>query len=157
VDVVVRVRSPAWAKVDHLIVYANSRVVADQAIPADRGTDYETQIHVDLANDAWVVAEVTGSGNLFPVVSAIEFPPLDATVIIKALAVGLDLSSLPLTSDLAPSHVHIVTPYAITNPIWIDVGGDGWTPPKPPLARRPASGRPPDIRARFDALPELSR
>jgi len=158
VDVGIRVRTPSWAKVDHLVVYANSQVVADQAIPAGQATDYQTSVHLNLVADSWVVAEVTGSGNLFPVVSAIEFPPLDATVIIKALAVGLDLSSLPLTSKLAPSHVHITTPYAITNPIWIDVDGNGWTPPKPPLPRTPVSADPaPDVRARFDALPEVSR
>ena len=158
VDVAIRVRAPAWAKVDHLVLYANSQVVADQAIPADRGTDYATQVHLNLAADSWVVAEATGAGNMFPVVSAIEFPPLDATVIIKALAVGLDLSALPLTSKLAPSHVHTSTPYAITNPIWIDVDGNGWTPPKPPLGRLPAAAGPaPDVRARFDALPQVSR
>ena len=156
VDVAVRVRSPSWAPVDHLVLYANSAVVADQAIPAERATDYQTTVHLVLPVDSWVVAEVTGAANLFPVVSAIEFPPLDATVIIKALAVGLDLSALPLTSALAPSHTHITTPYAITNPIWVDVDGGGWTAPKPPL---PMSGAAvaPDVRAVFDALPAVSR
>jgi hypothetical protein len=103
------------------------------------------------------------------VLTPTEFPPLDATVIIKALAVGLDLSTLPLTSNLKPARVHIAQPYAITNPIWIDVDGNGWTPPRPPLpaspkARSTYTGLPPDtapepapdVRARFDALPELS-
>jgi hypothetical protein len=158
VDVAIHVRAPSWGAVDHLVVYANSAVVADLAIPADRGTDFATSVHLALGRDSWVVAEVTGSVNLFPVVSAIEFPPLDATVIIQALSVGLDLSSLPLTSNLKPSHVHITTPYAITNPIWVDVDGSGWTPPKPPLPRKRAQvGSAPDVRAQFDALPEVSR
>jgi hypothetical protein len=158
VDVAIHVRAASWARVDHLVVHANSRVVADQAIPASQGTDYQTTVHLDLAVDSWVVAEVTGSGNLFPVVSAVEFPPLDATVLIRALSQGLDLSALPLTSSLKPKSTHIVTPYAITNPIWIDVDGNGWTPPKPPLPRRAAGppSPPPDIRARFEALPEIS-
>jgi len=158
VDVAIRVRAPSWAKVDHLIVYSNSQVVADQAIPAAQGTDYQARVHLQLAKDAWVVAEATGAGSMFPIVSPTEFQPLDATVIIKALAVGLDLSSLPLTSKLAPDHLHQTTPYAITNPIWIDVDGNGWTAPKPALPRMPAvTAAPPDVRARFDALPELSR
>jgi hypothetical protein len=95
---------------------------------------------------------------MFPVLTPTEFPPLDATVIIKALSVGLDLSSLPLTAKLKPSHVHVQTPYAITNPIWIDVDGNGWTSPRPPLPRtRARSAEPSDIRSRFDALPEVSR
>jgi hypothetical protein len=158
VDVAIHVRSPSWAAVDHLTVYANSRVVARQAIPASQGTDYRTVVHLELTTDSWVVAEVTGAGNMFPVLTPTEFPPLDATVIIKALSVGLDLSALPLTSKLRPSHTHIQTPYAITNPIWIDVDGNGWTPPRSPLPRKPAAtGPPPDIRARFEALPEVSR
>lgn len=157
VDVTIRVRSSSWAKVDHLVLYSNSQVVADQVIPANQGTDYETRVHLALTRDSWVVAEVSGPGNLFPVLTPTEFPPLDATVLIKALSVGLDLSSLPLTSNFKPSRVHIQTPYAITNPIWIDVDGNGWTPPKPPLARKVApAAPPPDVRARFEALPEVS-
>jgi hypothetical protein len=158
VDVAIRVRSPSWARVDHLVLYANSRIVAEQAIPASQGADYQTVVHLTLPGDSWVVAEATGSGNLFPVVSPVEFPPLDATVLIRALSIGLDLSALPVTSALKPKPTHVVTPYAITNPIWIDVDGNGWTPPRPPLPRRTApSGRRPDIRARFDALPEVTR
>jgi hypothetical protein len=157
VDVVLRVRAPSWAKVDRLVVYANSAIVADQAIPASQGTDYRARVRLDLTRDSWVVAEVTGSGSMFPVVSPTEFPPLDATVIIKALSIGLDLSTLPLTSNLKPEHLHFTTPYAITNPIWIDVDGNGWTPPRPPLPRRPAGvAGSLDVRARFEALPEIS-
>jgi hypothetical protein len=158
VDVAIHVRAPSWATVDHLVIYANSQIVASQRIPASQGTDYQTRVHLQLARDSWVVAEVTGPGNMFPVLTPTEFPPLDATVIIKALSVGLDLSSLPLTAKLKPSHVHIQTPYAITNPIWIDVDGNGWTSPRPPLPRtRARSAEPPDVRSRFDALPEVSR
>jgi hypothetical protein len=158
VDVAIRVRSPSWARVDRLVVHVNSQVVASQVIPADRGTDYETRIPLALARDSWVVAEVTGSDNMFPVLTPTELPPLDASVIINALSVGLDLSSLPLVSKLKPSRVHTQTPYAITNPIWVDVDGNGWTPPKPPLARTPASVAPaPDVRARFEALPDVVR
>jgi hypothetical protein len=157
VDVVVRVRAPSWAAVDRLVVYSNSAVVASHAIPAAQGTDYEARVRLDLAVDSWVVAEATGSGSMFPVVSPIEFPPLDASVIIQALSVGLDLSALPLTSRLRPSSLHVATPYAITNPIWIDVDGNGWTPPRPPLPRTlGAASRSPDVRAQFDALPEIS-
>lgn len=156
-DVAIHVRAPSWAKVDRLIVYANSAVVADQAITEARGTDYETTLHLQLAKDSWIVAEATGTQNMFPVLTPTELPPLDATVIIKALSIGLDLSSLPLTSALKPARVHIQTAYAITNPIWVDVDGNGWTPPKAPLPRHPAAAAPaPDVRARFDALPDLS-
>ena len=155
VDVTLRVRSPSWAPVDHLVLYANSQIVASQVIPPERGTDYETHVSLSLARDSWIVAEVTGSANMFPVLTPTEFPPLDASVIIKALSVGLDLSSLPLTSKLKPSHVHLQTPYAITNPIWIDIDGNGWTSPRPPLSRMPAAAPAPDVRAQFEAVREV--
>jgi hypothetical protein len=69
------------------------------------------------------------------------------------------LSTLPIAGALKPLRIHQTTPYAITNPIWIDVGGEGWTPPKSPLKRKPVA-KPravlPDVRAQFDALPEVS-
>ena len=78
-------------------------------------------------------------------------------MIISALSVGIDLGSLPLTSPLKPTKQHGSTPYAITNPIWIDVNGDGWTPPKPPLTQRATpTGAPPDVRARFDEIQDLA-
>ena len=156
-DVRVRVRSPRWAPVDRLRVYTNGgALVADQAIPPGQGTSYETIVSVELPRDGWVVAEVTGSANMFPVVTPTEFPPLDATVLITALSSGLDLSSLPIASNLKPEPTHPTTPYAITNPIWIDTDGDGWDPPGPPLPRpsaRPA--RRPDVREQFEAIPDL--
>ncbi|MBA3541780.1 MAG: CehA/McbA family metallohydrolase [Deltaproteobacteria bacterium] len=160
VDVRVRVRAPTWAKVDRIAVYSNSVLVFEQAIPANQQTDYETIVRLTLAGDAWVVAEATGSGNMFPVLSPTEFPPLDATVIIKALSAGLDLSTLPLTSDLKPNKIHFSTPFAMTNPIWIDTDGNGFTPPRPAVTKGvpgPTAPAPlPDIRQQFDALPELS-
>jgi hypothetical protein len=155
-----RRRASSWAKVDTLTVYLNGTVLQTIPIEAAQGTDFETTITVAPGQDSWIVAEVTGSSNMFPVLSPTEFPPLDATVIIQALSVGLDLSSLPLTSSLKPQRVHVSTPYAITNPIWIDIDGNGWTPPMAPLKRaapKPApKGALPDVRSQFEALPEVS-
>jgi hypothetical protein len=103
---------------------------------------------------------VTGTDNMFPVLTPTEFPPLDATIIIGALASGingLDLSTLPIANPIKPVRVHPSTPYAITNPIWIDIDGNGWTAPKPPLPMtRKAPPTRPDVRSQFDALPEVS-
>jgi hypothetical protein len=152
----IHVHAPTWASTDHLVVYMNSAVVYDQPIPAP-GTDYMTTVTIHPTTDSWVVAEVTGSQNMFPVLTPTEFPPLDATIIIGALSVGLDLSSLPLTAKLKPVRTHVSTPYAITNPIWIDHDGGGWSPPKPALPQKLWSPGPiPDVRTQFDALPEVS-
>jgi hypothetical protein len=131
------------------------------AIPNQPGvpTDFTTTVPITLAKDGWVVAEATGTMNMFPINSATELPPLDATVIIQALSIGLDLSSLPIASNLKPSRTHFSHPYAITNPIRIDVDGNGWTPPQAPIPMNVAHGKrgkAPDVRAQFDALPGWS-
>lgn len=154
IGVQIRVRTASWSKVDRLKLFMNSAVVADMPITT---TDFTTTIQVTPTTDAWVVAEVTGSTNLFPVLSATEFPPLDATIVLGALTAGingLDLASLPATAKLKPQSVHYSTPFAITNPIWIDRDGNGWTPPKPPLPKRfaPRTTPPPDVREQFEAL-----
>ncbi len=131
--------------------------------PSDRGTlpggtTFTTTVMVTPTVDSWVVAEVTGTQNMFPVISPVEFPPLDATIIINALSAGFDLSTLPIASALKPQRIHTATPYAITNPIWIDRDGSGWTPPKgalPQAAPNPPGLRP-DVRDQFEALPEIS-
>jgi len=157
-EVRIRVRTPSWAKVDHLLVYSNGgAIVADIPIPAAQGADFETVVRLSLARDSWIVAEATGSQNMFPVVSPVELPPLDATVIITALSAGLDLSNLPLASNLKPIQIHQTLPYAITNPIWVDVDGNGWTPPKAALPRIAGPAQPrPDVREQFEALPEFT-
>ena len=157
-EVRIRVRTPTWAKVDHLLVYSNGgAIVADVPIPAAQGTDFETVVRLTLAKDSWIVAEATGSQNMFPVVSPVEFPPLDATVIITALSAGLDLSSLPIASNLKPIQIHQTLPYAITNPIWVDIDGNGWNPPKGALPRVAGPPQPrPDVREQFEALPEFT-
>jgi hypothetical protein len=157
VPVDITVKAPSWGAPDTLVVYMNSAIV--QTIPLTNGTSFTTTVMVNPSVDSWVVAEVTGTQNMFPVVTPIEFPPLDATIIIGALSAGLDLKALPIASALKPKRLHTVTPYAITNPIWIDHDGNGtWTPPKMPLPRSATlPTAPPDIREQFDALPEISR
>ena len=104
-----------------------------------------------------MVAEATGNANMFPVLSPTELPPLDATVIISALSVGLDLSSLPITGALKPPRIHFSKPYAITNPIWVDIDGNGWNPPQAPLPLTHTVAKPaPDVRAVFESLPEVT-
>jgi hypothetical protein len=163
VTVNVRVRSPSWAPVDNVILYSNSAIVGQQTIPAALGTDYQAQFTIDLPKDSWVVAEATGSKNMFPIVAPVEVPGLDASILIKALSSGLDLGALPLTAKLKPADTHSVYPYAITNPIWIDVDGGGWKSPKPPLRSVASGGRPaataaPSVRDQFHNIgqPEKS-
>ncbi|MEZ4368125.1 MAG: CehA/McbA family metallohydrolase [Kofleriaceae bacterium] len=132
VDVVVRVRAPSWAPVDRLVLWSNGGVaLVDEPIPAAMATDYERTFSVTLSDDAWLVAEASGSANLFPVVTALEVEAINTDAVINALGVGFDLSGL--TGALQPPKAFFVTPLAITNPIWVDVDGGGWSSPRPAI------------------------
>ncbi len=132
VDVRVQIQAPAWAPVDRVIVWSNGGVkLVDEAIPAGSQTDFDKTYSLDLPVDAWVVAEVTGTQNMFPVVTALEFESVNTDAVIGALGVGFDLSALQ--GSIAPPKAYFLTPFAITNPIWIDVDGGGWTSPRASL------------------------
>ena len=162
----VRVRAPDWAPVDRLKVYLGGELISDEPIPPESKTSYEAVFTLTPERDDFVVAEVTGSASMFPVLSMREFESLDADVILRALGAGIDLSALNPSGALQPSKTFVVTPYAITNPVWIDADGDGtWEPrlPEPPSRaglRRPAprdparEAPPPDVREAFRRLEE---
>ena len=157
VDVRIRIRAPSWAAPDHVTLWANSAPVPGVdalVIPPAEATDFDRTFTVTLAADAWLVAEVWGSQNMFPVVTAKEFEPLDASVVIKALGAGIDLSGLS-PGNLKPDRTVVTTPFAITSPIWVDVDGGGWQSPATPLSREaPApTAATPDLRDVFRALP----
>jgi hypothetical protein len=66
VDVRVRVHAPAWAPVDRIVLWSNGGVaLVDEAIPEGQRTDFDKTYALDLPVDAWVIAEVTGSENMF--------------------------------------------------------------------------------------------
>ncbi len=160
-EVIVRVRSPSWAPVERIALWSNSQLVG-QAEVAD-GTRAEARFRLACTRDCWVVAEVTGSASLFPVVPATEFEPLDTSVLFRALGAGLDLGALPLAGKLRPDATEVLRPFAITSPIWLDVDGGGFTPPRAPLPRRRATAERrtaepawPDVRERFRAAPGIA-
>lgn len=160
-EVTVTVRAPSWAPVDRVIVWANGIKVSERALSSAEGTDARLTIPLACPRDCWVVAEVTGTASMFPVVPATEIEPLDVGVLFSALAAGIDLSGLPLVGKLRPDSTDVVKPFAMTSPIWLDVDGGGFTPPLPPLpkktlgtagdaASQAATGRAlPDVRAQF--------
>src|SRR5262249_37506017 len=112
-----------------------------------------------LARDAWFVVEASGSANLFPVVPPQEFEPLNVDQVINSLGAGLDLTGLAPSGNLKPRRTSIITPEAMTNPIWVDHDGNGrCDPPRAPLANAPSPSATDnaDVRRAFAALPEVN-
>jgi hypothetical protein len=151
VTVTVNIASAEWAQVDSVDFYVNNQpelttepgqaarygvcpnftiskgdagwseteVVVDENIPGASRTEIEvTLVLPSVTADSWLVAIAHGtdgvSSPLFPVV------PED-----------LDRVSNTSLEDLTDDNLNQggVLAYAFTNPLFIDVGGDGWTPP----------------------------
>ena len=80
-----------------------------------------------VPRDTWFVVEVEGDTNLFPVAPPITIPPsqIDDALVSIGGPLGFGASEY---GDLEPGPLQRWTPYAITNPIWVNVGEAEWTP-----------------------------
>ena len=155
----VRVRKAPWVHVDTLNLYVNGALWKTHSL-SDTADETVSETRT-IASDSYFVAEVSGaSQSLWPVVTGLEEPPLTLASAIGSLGESFGISSDPLGS-LTPNLTHAVYPYAITNPIWVDIAGDGFAPPG--LAALPVAARgatapaktyfpPNDVRAIFRAF-----
>jgi hypothetical protein len=151
VELRVAVDTPLWAQVDRLEFYINNQpqrttpegsaarygvcadavlsrgdpgwqtedVVVEESVPGAVRTEVRAQLTLPAVDrDTWVVVIARGSNG----VSEPLFPVLPA---------GLQTSSNQRLEDLIDGNLgEGGTPaFAFTNPLYIDVGGDGWVPP----------------------------
>ncbi len=126
----VEVEAPEWMAVDRVEIYRNGTLVLELTGLDSSGVLRVAQdIEIEVTEDSWFVAVAIGDGSLAPVYTPVEMPPVELQdVVTEALgevpAIGSLLSAgvpIPLTGD--------VLPYALTNPVWVDVDGGEWTPP----------------------------
>ncbi len=139
----VEVQAPSWIDVDRVELYENGTLihVFDAQDPAG-GLRISDALAWTPTRDAWYVAIAMGRESMAPVFTPVEIPyiPLDEAV---TGALGqLEVFSSPALSGLRTPvpfpKKYAVLPYALTNPIWVDVGGDGWLAPGLPAWLQPA-------------------
>jgi hypothetical protein len=122
-----RVRKAAFVHIDTLNLYVNGALW--KSYPLHDLPDETINDSLTVSADSYLVAEVSGATqSLFPVVTGLEEPPLTLASAIGDLGASFGLNENPLGS-LTPNLVHAVYPYAITNPIWVDIAGDGFNAP----------------------------
>ena len=112
VELLIEVRTAPWITADEARVLVNG--VVERVLTMDKAPgamqSLQERVHLELDRDAFVLVEVVGYESLYPVVQA------------NALSPG------------EPSGE--VTPYALTNPVFVDVDGNGrFDPPLPKLIR----------------------
>lgn len=129
VEIDIEIQAPTWMSVDRMELYRNG-VLIEEWTALDEGVVRFVGGTVDQpTQDSWYVLIVTGSETMEPLFTPVDFAPVQLQdVVTEALssveAVGALLSETPDHPKVYP-----VTPFAITNPIYVDVDGNGWTPP----------------------------
>jgi hypothetical protein len=140
----VQVQSPLWFDVDRVEIYRNARII--RVIEGCDVVDDDEETCIAMPNDAVVNLDITFE----------DTPDVDSWYAVAAVGTrGKDLapvySSTPLArfgfvesmdslfevvpvgfggGSASSLTVHSVLPFAITNPIWVEVDGkDGFTPP----------------------------
>ncbi|MCX2980467.1 hypothetical protein EYC98_06215 [Halieaceae bacterium IMCC14734] len=143
------VSTPQWAQVDMLEFYINNQpvrvpgsaarysvtpdqviadgdigwisaeVVVDATLPGASRTDITVTLTLDaVTEDTWIVAVARGNDGI----SEPVFPVLPASLRRSSNATLEDLIDGNLGEDGTPA-------FAFTNPLFLDVGGDGWVAP----------------------------
>lgn len=125
----IEVEASSWMAMDRVEIYQNGtlidvldemdegivRLIADRTVTVDR--------------DSWFVIIAMGDGDMAPLFTEVELPPVQLQdVVVEALSDVPAVASL-LGGVLPVPRTGPVFPYALTNPIYVDLGGDGWTAP----------------------------
>ena len=140
-----RVQSPLWFDVDRLEIYRNGTLIkvikgspdcakgSPDCIqsPNKQVVNYEGTISDTPDADAWYVVIALGldGKTLAPVYSSSPVARLGMYELMQKLVPLVPIAA-SFSSPLPPS-MTIARPYALTNPIWVDVGGDGLTALRP--------------------------
>jgi hypothetical protein len=135
VVVLLSVKSNSLARVDRVVLYANGTVLDDIAI--GEGGKMSRRLVYSFQEDTVLIAEAYGSGSMFPLITPNEDPPTNVGRALSAV-IGSVSSGLSPDEDgvRGPDFIQRVTPYALTNPIWLDLDDkredsakEGFTPP----------------------------
>jgi hypothetical protein len=118
----INLRAAPWVKVDTLVIYANGQEYKRVPVANDNVLNQIYNIATRFSTDTVLVVEAVGSNNLFPVMTPNEDPPLNLGDALASLSPGIGSAGDNISS---PSYLQKITPYALTNPIWIDANDNG--------------------------------
>lgn len=139
----VHIEAAPWVSPNRFRIIANGEPVRNLETEQDNGfwgwipltldaeNSFEKEYTINVSKDTWFVIEVEGDNSLFPVVSPQDIPPINFADAIGSLAGAFGFGGSIV--GLSPNYVFPVTPFAITNPIWVVADNDGvFTPSNPP-------------------------
>ncbi|MEW5848506.1 MAG: carboxypeptidase regulatory-like domain-containing protein [Myxococcota bacterium] len=125
VEVRGEVRTAPWVRPTTLTIFAGGRAVKTLEIPVDqRIFPFAERVVLPAGEDSFINVEVHGGDSLFPVVTPLDEPSLLFNDAIGAIAGSLGFGGNPY-GNLRPALKFTVTPFALTNPVFVDVDGNG--------------------------------
>jgi hypothetical protein len=134
IELQLEVQAPTWIPVDRVELYENGALIEEYDVPETGDVlRFSKTLTLTPTKDSWYVAVAMGNGDLSPVFTPVEIPYVDLQQIVTDA-----LGSVPAVANLiqpAPPwpKEFPIKPYAITNPIWVDLKGDGFDAPGLPL------------------------
>jgi hypothetical protein len=129
VDLHIEVQAPTWMAVDRVELYRNGTLIHEWTGLAQDVYRLVQDLTVPVDRDSWFVIIAVGDGDLSPVFTPVEMPPVELQDVVTEA-----LSDVPAVGSLLSPGVPLprtgaVLPFAITNPIYVDFNGGGWTAP----------------------------
>jgi len=133
----IEVQAPRWMRVDRIEVYENARLIHEitgDALDVNSVVKYRGQLDVaptgddGLPRDAWYVVIALGDQDLGPLFTPVSIPRLELAEVVTEAIGEIDLGGFGVDSLVGPApafpRTFSVLPYAVANPIWLDVDGD---------------------------------
>ena len=126
VDVKIAIDAAPWIDVKRVVVRRGGRDQGDSPavldtidVPASTGTARldVTRRYENIPDGSFFVIEVSGDEDMWPVFTPHEFPSLEISDAVKVIG-GSFISSK--FGSYKPSKLERVTPFAFSNPIWVD-------------------------------------
>ncbi len=141
--VVIDIQAPSWIGVDRVELYENGTLIREWSVADSEDVDrFHEELDLTPTKDSWYVASCVSRKDLSPVFTTVEIPYIQLQDVVADA-----LGSVPAVATLLPAAVPVPTaypvlPYAITNPIWVDVDGDGFEAPGLPYWLKPSEPPP---------------
>lgn len=129
VEVHIKGQTASWMGVNVANIYVNGELARSLSLSSNAAgvSNFDDVVEVPVAEDGFVVVEVIGETSLFPTVFPNEIKPLQFTDVLGSIGGAFGLA--PPEGALEPALTGITTPFAITNPVWVDADGDGEVTP----------------------------
>jgi hypothetical protein len=127
VDVKIVIKAAPWIDVQRVVVRRGGKDQGDSpevldVIPAKQTTEPErlnvTKRYTDLPDGSFLVIEVSGDRDMWPVHTPYEFPSLEISDAVGVIGGSFGFGDKH--GKYKPRKAQRVTPYAFSNPIWVD-------------------------------------